>query len=122
MILFLAKLLISRNPAMTLPYAKRLVKAGLIAIAALLAMLAFTLWLNGREKAAEVRGATIQREGDLRETINRTEQGNAARSEVREAYERNGGRSRAVYDQCVRTARTPAHCERFLPEQPADQR
>ncbi len=59
---------------------------------------------------AKDAGATEQREGDLRKMLNRTEEANAARVEIR-----NPG-SIAAYNQCVRTARTPANCQRFLPE------
>ena len=98
--------------------------AWLLIAAALLG--AAVLWLNAREKADDQAnqniGAAVQREGDLRETIKRTEQGNAARTEIEEGVRRDDGRDAAVYDQCVRTARTPANCERFLPLGQADQR
>lgn len=74
------------------------------------------------DKNNQTIGATVEREAQTREVLERTETGNAAREEVREAIARDGGRSDIVYDQCVRTARTPANCERFLPERPADQR
>lgn len=82
------------------------------------------LWFLVRshdEKQREA-GASAQREGDLRETIQRTEQGNAARVEIQDAFQRDDGRSAAVYDQCLRTARTPENCKRFLPEQQAPER
>lgn len=89
----------------------------------LAALVAGILWLQAREEADDEAnqeiGAQIQREGDLRETIKRTEQGNEARTEIENGVVRSGG-DRAVYDQCVRTARTPANCERFLPEREAD--
>lgn len=72
-------------------------------------------WLNAREKADDRAnqelGATVQRETDLRETIQRTETAN----EVRDEMARPGAAGdRLRYDQCLRTARTPANCERFL--------
>jgi hypothetical protein len=95
----------------------------LIALAALGGAI---LWLNAREEADDRAnqdiGAAVQREADLRETIERTEQANDTRTEVREALARDDGRSRAVYDQCLRTARTPANCERFLPSGEAAER
>lgn len=91
--------------------------AGIAAIALLAAL---WLWLDAREKADDRRnqeiGAAAQRETDLRETLERTEKGNAAREEVRNDVD--GAR----YTQCLRTARTPANCERFLPQRQADQR
>lgn len=88
----------------------------------LLACLLIWLWLKGHDEKQRQQGAQVQREIDLRETIHRTEQGNAAREEIHEALTRDDGRSAAVYDQCMQTARTPANCQRFLPERPADQR
>lgn len=80
-------------------------------------------WLNAAEKADDKAnqdiGAAVQREGDLRETIERTEQGNEARTEIEADVSRGGGS--VLYEQCLRTARTPANCERFLlPERQAD--
>ena len=66
-------------------------------------------WLDGLIETATATGAVAQREGDLRETIQRTETAHAARDEVRDLH------SPAAYDQCLRTARTPANCQRFLP-------
>lgn len=66
-------------------------------------------------------GATVEREAQTTEVLQRTETGNAVREEVREAIARGGG-SDVVYAQCLRTARTPSKCERFLPERSADQR
>lgn len=83
----------------------------LIAIGALgLAYAALNLWIDKTIDTAKDAGATEQREGDLRETLNRTEQGNEARNEIRDDV------GTARYDQCLRTARTPANCERFLPK------
>lgn len=94
---------------------------GLWLLAALAALVGLYLWLGAREtaddKANQAIGAAVQREGDLIETIKRTEQGNAAREEIR-APGPVGDRAR--YDQCVHSARTPANCQRFLPQRPAD--
>jgi len=86
----------------------------ILGVAALLGALWF--WIDAREEADDQRnqeiGATVQREGDLRETIARTEKANEAREEIRQVGP-TGNRLR--YDQCLRTARTPTNCERFLP-------
>lgn len=77
--------------------------------------LLWALWaiLAAREeaddKANREAGAAVQREADLRETMERVETANATRDEVRDRG------SRARFDQCLRSARTPANCERFLP-------
>lgn len=74
------------------------------------------------DKNNQTIGAVVEREAQTREVLERTETGNAVREEVREAIARDGGRSDIVYDQCVRTARTPSKCERFLPERPSTER
>ena len=82
------------------------------------ALVAGYFWLQSREEADDRRnqeiGAQQQREGDLRETLERTEQGNEARNEIRNDV------GDARYNQCLRSARTPENCKRFLPERPAD--
>ncbi|WP_292960575.1 hypothetical protein [Novosphingobium sp. UBA1939] len=60
-------------------------------------------------------GAAIQRADDLHETIQRTEKANAARNAIRDPA------SDARYGQCLRSARTPANCKRFLPDLQPDQ-
>ena len=84
-------------------------------VAALLALAGAYLWITKAEEADDRRnqdiGAKVQREGDMRKTIERTEKANEARDDIR----RNRDSSR--YDQCLRTARTPANCERLLPKQ-----
>ena len=81
-----------------------------IGIAALL-LAAGIYWLQAREeaddKANQEIGAQGQREGDLRKTIERAEKANEARDDI------SRNRDNARYDQCVRTARTPANCERL---------
>ncbi|WP_156840263.1 hypothetical protein [Novosphingobium aquimarinum] len=96
-----------------------LVRWGWIAIVAALIAAAVLVIDSAIEDVIAVskdQGATEQREGDLHETLNRTEEGNNARTEIEEGLGRADGRSRPVYDQCLRTARTPENCERFLPE------
>ena len=66
--------------------------------------------LDRHDSSQRQAGAAQQREADLSETLNRTEQGNDARLQVRDP------RSRARYDQCLRSARTPENCQRFLPQ------
>lgn len=70
------------------------------------------VWLVKSEEADDRQnqeiGAKVQREGDLRETIERAEKANEARDDIRIS-------DRTRYEQCVRTARTPANCKRLLP-------
>lgn len=124
MFTLIAKFLIARNPAMTMVHAMRLAKIGLAAIV-LLALIGMFLWWsaaeNADDKANQEIGAAIEREGALTETLIRTEQANEARNTIEQDLQRDDGRSCAVYRQCLRTARTPGNCERFLPERQADQ-
>lgn len=73
------------------------------------------LWAKLAEDADDKRnveiGRTIEREEALTETIERVQEAQDVREEVRAA----GPVSRVAYDQCVRTARTPANCARLLP-------
>jgi hypothetical protein len=90
---------------------------------AVVALVGVVLWLNAREKADDRAnqelGATVQRETDLRKTIERTETANEAREEIARP---DAAGDRLRYDQCLRTARTPANCQRFLPGGQTDQR
>ncbi len=121
--MWIARWLIACNPAMTRAHARRLAKAGLVLLA-VAAFGALILWLNLREEADDKDdqqiGAPIERIRQLENTIKKEETGNAARAEIEEAMGRYDGRSRVVYDQCVRTARTPANCERYLRDDEAD--
>ena len=82
------------------------------AIAALGLLWALWAYLAHREEADDRNnqaiGAERQRAENMAETIDRVEQANEARDDIRSS-------DHARYDQCVRTARTPANCERFLP-------
>lgn len=98
-------------------FAKRIPAWAYACILGVLALLAVWAWHNSQvtEAATEGRkaGATEQRESDLTETITRTEQANETREVIQgEVRSGTGGN---LYAQCVRTARTPAHCQRFLP-------
>src|SRR5690606_17750034 len=77
----------------------------ILGVAALLG--ALWLWIDAREEADDQRnqeiGATVQREGDLRETITRTEKANEAAAKVeRDPVARRDG--------CLRHSRTPENC------------
>lgn len=84
-----------------------LIAAGLIG--------ALILWFNHAEsvddKTNQEIGATIEREKQLETTVTRTLEGNQAREEIRNDI------GDARYAQCLRTARTPANCQRFLSQQ-----
>lgn len=111
-------------PILAFLTAKRLGLANwLWIILAFAALAALYLWFRAEEKADDKAnqeiGRTIERETNLTETIKRTEQGNEAREEIKRDLD-TGGRSAAVHDQCLRTARTASNCERYLPHNEAD--
>ncbi|NLR72864.1 hypothetical protein HGI47_18470 [Novosphingobium sp. ERN07] len=88
-----------------------------IGLAALLIALAVLLLIDRigttaahHNQTQREAGAASQRAQDLETTLKRTEEGNAARIEIRDP------RGSARYDQCLRSARTPENCQRFLPE------
>jgi len=63
----------------------------------------FNWWLDGRDSHNQTIGATGQREGDLRATIERTEKANEAAAKVlRDPVARRDG--------CLRHSRTPENC------------
>jgi hypothetical protein len=85
------------------------------AAAALLAIwLYHTNAVSSAAKEAYERGRSDQIEADLRATLKRVEKSN----EVRETVEREirSGTGDDLYRNCLLTARTPAFCQRFLPD------
>lgn len=74
---------------------------GLLLLA--LAVLAFNWWLDHRDTRNQEIGASVQREGDLRKTIQNVEKAN----EAAEAVARDPGAARA---ECLQNARNPADC------------
>lgn len=77
------------------------------------------LWFDAREKADDKAnqeiGGAVQREADLRETVKNVEKANEAADLVRRDPDR-------AHAECLRTARTPANCQRFLPDSEAPDR
>lgn len=55
-------------------------------------------------------GVTAERAEAQGKALENVQTANETRAAVRDQ------RSRAAYDECVRSARNPANCERFLPE------
>lgn len=96
--------------------------AGLIGLVLVAAVVAFFVFADKKEQRIEnkleEKGAVTERSKVQEEVINRTQEAN----DEREKISRNddvGAQLR--YDQCLRSARTPANCQRFLPQRPADQ-
>lgn len=92
----------------------------LAALAIALVVLAIILLERADDKSNQEIGATVEREAQTREVLERTETGNAVREEAERQI--GSGTGTIVYDQCMRYDRNaPASCERFLPERPSDQ-
>lgn len=83
-----------------------LVVIGLLAIAG---ATAFHV-VDALTEAAEQKGAVTERAENLGKVIQNVEAANEVRADVRNE------RSRAGYDECMRSARNPKNCERFLPQ------
>lgn len=66
--------------------------------------------VNTLTETAEQKGAVVERAQTQGKVIENVQKANDARTDVRDP------RSRAAYDECVRSARNPANCERFLPQ------
>lgn len=74
--------------------------------------------VDERVEQAEVIGATTERNVQLEQTIENVKKAEEAREDITDPGP-VGDLTR--YNQCLRTARTPANCERFLPSvQPSD--
>lgn len=87
------------------------------AIAALL-LVGGTVWycssqVEERVEQAEITGEVKEQKRQLEETIKNVETAEEAREDISEVGP-TGDRTR--YNQCLRTARTPSNCERFLPD------
>ena len=61
-------------------------------------------------ETATQKGAVTERAEAQGKVIDNVQSANEARAAVRD------DRSRAAYDECLRSARNPANCERFLPQ------
>jgi hypothetical protein len=92
-------------------------------LAALL-LLGGTVWycseqVEDRVEQAETIGEEREKTKQYEKTIEKVEKANEAREEITRPGP-VGDRTR--YNQCLRTARTPENCKRFLPELQEDQR
>ena len=87
-----------------LPGWVKIAAGGVLAVALLLGL---WLWLGAREEADDKNnqaiGAAVQREGDLRETVERVEYANKAAENVRRDDD-------AMRAECLRSARNPENC------------
>lgn len=94
--------------------ASRGAKIALAVLILIAAGLALYIWAmsqhdNALDDAVQ-QGREAQQRDDALETLNTVKEASDARSAV------NDPGSRARYDECLRSARNPANCQRFLPE------
>lgn len=85
---------------------------GLIALVliAIVIIGALTHLIDAGQEQARDAGVQTERAATTGEVIENVQTANETRAAVRDE------RSRAAYDECVRSARNAANCERFLPE------
>lgn len=95
-------------------------KWSLAGIAGVVLITAVFLWIDAGERADDRAnqevGATIQREGDQAKTIENVGVANDTRADVEASQKRNNGRNPEFYASCLRSARTPENCKRFMPD------
>lgn len=85
----------------------------ILGLAALLiggAVLWFTDTVDDAHDAGVKQGVATERVEAQAEVIKNVEKANETRAAV------NDPRSRAAYDECLRSARNPANCQRFMPQ------
>jgi hypothetical protein len=118
----IAKLGIVEMLGLILPLATRIVGERFAKLAAwgIVALIAAAIiggavwWFNDTVEDARIdgvkAGVTAERVEAQGKVIENVQTANDTRADVRDE------RSRAAYDECVRSARNAANCERFLPE------
>jgi hypothetical protein len=90
--------------------APRWLLLALLGVALAWAAASFVKGINRHDQDQRDAGAAQQRADDLGETVNRVEKANEVRDQI------NDPRSNARYDECLRSARAPENCQRFLPQ------
>lgn len=70
----------------------------------------FTDTVDGARKDGVKQGATTERVEAQGKVIENVQAANETRAAVRNEH------SRAAYDECLRSARNPTNCQRFMPE------
>jgi hypothetical protein len=90
---------------------------GLVLVAAVVAYFTFADKKAQRQEGNLVDKGVLQERSETQgEVINRTKEA----TDVREEISRNDDAGlRLRYEQCMRSARTPANCQRLLPQRPA---
>ena len=95
---------------------------GLWLLIAVFGAIMLALLISSREEADDRRnrevGRTIEREEATRSVLRNVEEGNAVRTTIERQIDRGTGGE--LYAVCMRSARAPENCVRFLPQRPAD--
>ena len=86
------------------------IRYALPAASAALLILAVMAWINGQKHVAATQAVATERASSTQHSLNQVEKANDVRDEVRD------DRSRAAYDECLRSARNRENCQRFLPQ------
>ena len=97
---------------MTLAWFKANKLIGIVAIvlAAIVVIGTLTHLIDAGQEQARDAGVQTERAATTGKVIENVQTANETRADVRDE------RSRAAYDECVRSARNAANCERFLPD------
>ena len=90
--------------------ANKLIGIVALVLAAIVVIGTLTHLIDAGQEQARDAGVQTERAATTGKVIENVQTANDTRAAVRDE------RSRAAYDECVRSARTPANCERFLPQ------
>lgn len=93
-----------------------------VVLAVILTIVLFSCAEREDDRNNQQIGATAEREKNTTEVLQRTETANEVREQTTRYLRIDDGRSDVAYRQCLRSARTPANCERLLPDRQAPQR
>lgn len=88
-----------------------------IGVAALLLVITAWRFIDRAFDETAEKGRVEERAENAEQIIENVKDADDAREEIKRPGPVG---DRVRYDQCLRTARTPANCERFLPEREAD--
>lgn len=90
--------------------ANKLIGIVALVLAAIVIIGTVTHLIDAGQEQARDAGVQTERAATTGRVIENVQTANETRAEVRD------DRSRAAWDECLRSARNPANCERFLPE------
>lgn len=90
--------------------ANKLIGIVALVLAAIIIIGTLTHLIDAGQEQARDAGVQTERAATTGKVIENVQAANETRAAVRDE------RSRAAYDECVRSARNAANCERFLPE------